>query len=144
MSKHFDQIAPAAEELLGERVLAAAFAKPRGSTTVAAGGLAGSLIGGHYVRGQHEGASAAGLVLANPMAVAITPTRLATIDVSVSLGGQIKSVNHLLSAVALDDIDGIDVKRFGLAGVMTIELGGSSFKLEGKVPDLRALADAIG
>ena len=49
----------------------------------------------------------------------------------------------MLSVVPLAQIDSIEVKRFGLAGVMEITSGDASFKLEGKVNDMREFADAF-
>ena len=40
-------------------------------------------------------------------------------------------------------IDAVEVKRFGMAGVMELTSGGTSFKLEGKVDDLRDFASAF-
>lgn len=45
--------------------------------------------------------------------------------------------------VPLGLVDSVEVKRMGLAGVMEINSGGSSFKLEGKVPDMKEFADAF-
>jgi hypothetical protein len=75
--------------------------------------------------------------------VAVTPTSLLTMAVKVSFGGQIKEVTEVLSTVPLADVDSIEVKRMGMAGVMEITAGGNSFKLEGKVNDMRELAEAF-
>jgi len=45
--------------------------------------------------------------------------------------------------VPLVDVDSLEVKRFGLTGVMEISAGGSSFKLEGKPGDMKELADVF-
>jgi hypothetical protein len=60
--------------------------------------------------------------------------------VKVSLMGEIKDVTGVLSTVPLSQVDSLEVKRMGAAGVMEISAGGSSFKLEGKVNDMRELA----
>jgi hypothetical protein len=73
----------------------------------------------------------------------VTPTNLLTMAVKVSFGGQIKEVTEVLSVVPLTDVDSVEVKRMGMAGVMEISAGGSSFKLEGKVNDMRDLAAAF-
>lgn len=144
MSKHQDQIIAAAQGKIEEALLGAAFAKPRGATTAtAAGGLIATEIGHHRAGKQHEGAGAVGLTLGNPGAVAVTPTSLVTMQVGVSMGGQIKEIKEVLSTVPLADVDSIEVKRMGLAGVMEITAGGASFKLEGKVNDMRELAAAF-
>lgn len=49
----------------------------------------------------------------------------------------------MLSVVPLSEVDSVEVSRMGTAGVMQIDVGDSSFKLEGKVPDMRALAEAF-
>lgn len=43
----------------------------------------------------------------------------------------------------LERIDDIEVKRMGMAGVMEITTGGTTFKLEGKVDEVRGVADAF-
>jgi len=144
VSKHQDQIVAAAKGKVDEELLGAAFAKPRGATTAAAGGgLIASEIGAHKAGKQGKGADAAGIKLGNPGAVAVTATSLVTMEVGVSMGGQIKEVKEVLSMVPLNQVDSIEVKRMGLAGVMEISAGGSSFKLEGKVGDMREFAAAF-
>ena len=143
MTKHPDQIVAAAAGKIDEPLLAAAFAKPRGApTAVAAGGIAGE-IGAQWSGKHHRGADAAGIEVGNPGAVAVTETSLITMSVGVSFTGKIKDVKEVLSVVPLAQIDSIEVKRFGMAGVMEIESGGSSFKLEGKVDDMRGVAAAF-
>lgn len=144
MSKHQDQIVAAARGKVPEPLLGATFAKPRGATTAAAGGGGmASAIGRKWAGGQEAGAAAAGIRLGNPGAVAVTPTSLVTMQVAVSMGGQIKDITEVLSVVPLAAVDSVEVKRMGLAGVMEINAGGNSFKLEGKVPDMREFADAF-
>ena len=127
-----------------EELLGAAFAKPRGATTaIAGGGLIASEIGARWAGKQHKGADAAQITLGNPGAVAVTPTSLLTLSVAVSMGGQIKDVKEILSRVPLADVDSVEVTRFGLTGVMEITSGAGSFKLEGKVNDMREFAAAF-
>jgi hypothetical protein len=97
-------------------------------------------IGARKAGKQHTGAEAAGIELGNPGAVAVTPTSLLTMAVKVTFGGQIKEVTEVLSTVPLSNVDSVEVKRMGMAGVMEIIAGGSSFKLEGKVNDMREVA----
>ena len=144
MSKHREQIIGAVKGKVEEEILGAAFAKPRGATTaVAGGGLIASEIGRQWAGKQHKGAGTAQVELGNPGAVAVTPTSLVTMRVAVSMGGQIKDVKEILSVVPLADVDSVEVKRVGLAGVMVIAAGGGSFKLEGKVNDMREFAAAF-
>ena len=144
MSKHQDQIIAAAAGKVDGEILGAAFAKPRGAGTMSAGGgvIAGE-IGAQWQGKHRKGAGAAGIALGNPGAVAVTATDLITMEVGVSMGGSIKEIKELLSVVPLADVDSVIVKRFGLAGVMEITAGDAQFKLEGKVPDMRAFADAF-
>ena len=74
----------------------------------------------------------------------LTPTVIVTRLVGVTLGGQIKEVKEILSVVPLAQVDSVQVKRMGLGGVLVISAGGHSFKLEGKVGDMREFADAFG
>jgi hypothetical protein len=144
MSKHQEQIISAAKGKIDEEILGAAWAKPRGSTTAAAGGgMIASEIGARWAGKQRKGAEAASISVGNPGAVAVTPTSLVTMKVKVSAMGAIKEVSEVLSVVPLGDIDSLEVKRFGLTGVMEISAGGSSFKLEGKPGDMKELADVF-
>lgn len=144
MSKHQEQIIAAAKDKLAEEILAAAWAKPRGSTTAAAGGgLIAGEIGARWAGKQSKRAEAAGIAVGNPGAVAVTATSLVTMKVKVSALGAIKEVTEVLSIVPLAAVDSLDVKRVGLAGVMEINADGSSFKLEGKPGDMKELADVF-
>ena len=144
MSKHQEQIIAAADGKLDEQILGAAFAKPRGAQTAAVGGgvIAGE-IGARWAGKQRAGADAAGISLGNPGAVAVTPTSLVTMKVKVSAMGSIKEITEVLSVVPLAEVDSVEAKRMGMAGVMEITAGGSSFKLEGKPGDLKELADVF-
>ena len=144
MTKQPDQIVAAAAGKIDEPLLAAAFAKPRGATTaVAGGGVIAGEIGAQWSGKHRRGADAAGIEVGNPGAIAVTETSLVTMSVGVSFTGKIKEVEEVLSVVPLAQIDSLEVKRFGMAGVMEIESGGSSFKLEGKVDDMREVAAAF-
>src|SRR5215208_6838488 len=123
MSNQPEQIVAAAAGKVDEQLLAAAFAKPRGATTAAATGGIAREIGAQWSGKHHKGAAAAGIDVGNPGAIAITPTNLVTMSVGVSLTGKIKEVKDVLSVVPLASIDSLEVKRFGMAGVMEIEAG---------------------
>jgi hypothetical protein len=144
VSKHQEQIIAAAKGKIDEEILGAAWAKPRGATTAAAGGgvITGE-IGARWAGKQRKGAEAANISIGNPRAVAITATSLVTMKVKVSAMGAIKEVTEVLSVVPLVDVDSLAVKRFGLTGVMEISAGGSSFKLEGKPGDMKELVDVF-
>ena len=144
MSNHQEQIIAAAAGIIPEPILGAAFAKPRGATTTAVGGgaIVGA-IGGKKISDQNKGAQAAGIVLGNPGAVAFTAQNLVTMQVKVSFMGQIKEVTEVLSTVPLAEVDSLEVKRMGAAGVMEISSHGSAFKLEGKAGDMKEFATAF-
>jgi hypothetical protein len=144
MSKHPEQIREAAKGHITEEILAATWAKPRGATTASVGaGLLVNEIGSRWSGKQRKGAAEVGIKLGNPGALIVTPTSLVTMQVKVSAMGAIKEVKEVLSTVPLTEVDSIEVKRMGLTGVMEIAAGESSFKLEGKVDDMRELADAF-
>ena len=144
MSKHQEQIIEAASGKLDEEILGAAWGKPRGSQTAAAGaGVIVGEIGARWAGKQRKGAEVAGIELGNPGAVAITPTSLVTMKVKVSAMGAIKEVTEVLSVVPLAEVESLQVKRFGLTGVMEIKAGGGSFKLEGKPGDMKELAEVF-
>jgi len=145
VSKHQEQIVAAAKGKIAEEILAAAWGKPRGATTAAAGGgvIVGE-IGARWTGKQKKGAEAAGIEIANPGAVAITPTSLVTMKVKVSaMMGAIKEVEEVLSTVPLADVDSLKLKRLGVTGVLEITARGGSFKLEGKPGDMKALVEAF-
>jgi hypothetical protein len=123
-------------------VLAATTAAPRGRQTAMAGGAAG-MIGAKWAGKNRNAASAAGLETASNMAVAITESRLLTLETKVSAMGAVTEIKQLLSAVPLSEVDTLEAKRFGLGGVMTIAARGAEVKLEGKVGDMKAVADAF-
>ncbi len=144
MSKHQEQIIAAAKGKLDEEILGAAWAKPRGAGTAAAGGgvIVGE-IGARWAGKQRDGAQAAGIALGNPGAIAVTATSLVTMKVKVSAMGAIKEVTEVLSTVPLGAVDSLEVKRMGMTGVMEINVGGSSFKLEGKPADMKDLVEVF-
>lgn len=144
MGKQGDQIIAAAQGMVDGAILGAAFAKPRGATTAGVGGglisteIGAQKAGGHARRGEE-----AGVELGNPGGLVVTASDFITMEVGVSFTGQIKTVKEIKSVVPLEAIDGVEVKRMGMAGVMEINAGGTSFKVEGKVDDLRDFAAAF-
>jgi hypothetical protein len=143
VSKHQEQIIAAADGKLDEEILGAAWGKPRGANTAAAGGLIAGEIGARWAGKNRKGAEAAGITLANPGAVVVTPASLITLKVKVSAMGAIKEITEILSTVPLADVDSLEVKRMGLTGVLEISVGGNAFKLEGKPGDMKELVDAF-
>jgi hypothetical protein len=57
--------------------------------------------------------------------------------------GAIKEVTEVLSVVPLGEVDSLEVKRFGMTGVMEVSAGGGSFKMEGKPGDMKELAEVF-
>jgi hypothetical protein len=127
----------------GEEPLAAMTAAPRGRNTAMAAGAVGGLIGSKMVSGQHSRAEEVGLRLASGMAVVLTPRRLLMLKVGFTLGGAVKRVDELLSAVPIAEVDSIDAKRMGLGGnlILTVR-GGDPVKLECQVGRARKFVDA--
>jgi hypothetical protein len=131
VSKHQEQIIGAAKGKVEEEILGAAWAKPRGAMTAAAGGgVIASEVGARWVAKQHKGAAAAEIAIGNPGAVAITATSLVTMKVKVSAMGAIKEVAEVLRVVPLAAVDSLSVKlrfdRLGLAGVQGDQAIGSA------------------
>jgi hypothetical protein len=120
-----------------EDVIAAIVARPRGWTQAMAGSLH---LGARQQGDARQGADAAGVELASPMAVAITQRRLLTLELGATIGmGAGGAVKRLMSAVPLADVDSIEVKRLALGKIVKITVRGSEFKLE-----VNAAADAKG
>jgi hypothetical protein len=143
VSKHQEQIIAAAAGKVDEPILGAAWGKPRGATTAAAGGLIAGEIGARWAGKNRSGADAVGITIGSPGAIAVTATSLVTMKVKVSAMGAIKEVTEVLSVVPLGDIDSFEVKRFGMTGVLEIGAGGGSFKVEGKPGDMKELAEVF-
>lgn len=146
MADQLEQIRQYAQVFLddGEELVAAMTASPRGKNTAMAAGGVGSMIGSKMVQGQVKNASAVGLRVESQMALVITQRRLLTVKVGYTLGGTINDVKQVLSAIALDDVESIEAKRFGLGGVLTITpRGGQPIKLECQVGRARQFAEAF-
>ena len=146
MADQLEQIRQYAKAFLddGEELVAAMTASPRGKNTAMAAGGVGSMIGSKMVQGQVKNASAAGLRVESQMALVITRRRLLTVKVGYTLGGAINGVKHVLSAIALDEVESIEAKRSGLGGVLIITpRGGQPIKLECQVGRARQFAEAF-
>lgn len=124
-----DQAGPYLE--VGERVLAAFIAQPRGATMANVGGLAPGGVGGRKMKQQRRAAEQGGLQLTNPMALALTDSRLLVLKVgqliALGKGGDVKA---LASDVPLSDVDSIEIKRLLLGKVVIVTIRGASIKLE--------------
>jgi hypothetical protein len=126
----------------GEVVLAAVVASPRGSTTAQMGGAAGMI--GIGKAGKHgEGAAASGLAVERNSGLVLTPTRLVTLRLGISLMGSVKEVKELISTIPLSEITSFEVSRMGAAGVIKIAANGSEFKLEAKAGPAKQFATAF-
>jgi hypothetical protein len=141
MSKHEDAIKERAKELLepGEEISSALIVSPRGSNTAIAGGLAAGEIGARWSNKHRGAAEDAGLVVKKGCALALTDRRVLTLDVGISVMGAVKEVKSLLSELPIDAVDAMRSKW----NVLTIDAGGSEFKLECKPPAAKAMVRAF-
>lgn len=112
----------------GEEILAAFVARPRGWTQTVAGVRS---VGRAQQAAATGGAQSAAFELASPMALAITPRRLLSFKLGATAGmGHTGSVQELVGAAPLAEVDSIKVKRLLLGRVMTLSVRGQEFKLE--------------
>lgn len=130
----------------GERVLVGLVAQARGATTARVGGnLVANEIGARRAGKQTAAAQDAGLVVQSPMGLALTNRRLMTLRIStpwgLGLGG---SVKELLSAVPIEAVEAVEVKRLAVGRRITLVVRGTEFTLEtGAGGDADALRDAL-
>ena len=114
----------------GEQVLAAVIARPRGATTAGVGGLGAGAIGSKVAR-QNRAADGAGLQLANPMALALTGSRLVVLAISAPVAlGKGGDVQDLVSSAPLAEVESIEVKRLLVGKTVTVTVRGASIRLE--------------
>jgi hypothetical protein len=133
-----DKLVEGARPLLdNEEIVGALIASPKGLQTAMAGGIAGE-IGGAKVRKVRRSAEDAGLVVKAFNALVVTPTRLATVG-----RDRRGRVTELLSAVPLTAVEGMEIKRFGLGGRLTIAVSDVEVKLECRVGDGRTFVEAF-
>jgi hypothetical protein len=97
------------------------------------------------IKQQAEAGETGGLQLANPMALALTESRLIVLEISTPIAlGKGGDVKRLVSAVPLTDVDAIEVKRLLVGKVVHVSVRGVSIKLEaGAGADARGLAEAF-
>ncbi len=142
-----DKIKTQAQQHLepGERVLAAFIAQPRGATMARAGGGVPGAIGGRSIKKEKHAAEQGGLRLANPMALALTESRLLVLEVSQPIAmGRGGDVKELVSAVPLTDVDSIEIKRLLVGKVVHVSVQGVPVKLEaGPGANAKGLVDAF-
>lgn len=145
-----DGAAPFLQE--GEEVIAAVVARPRGWTQAnasAGGGVPAAMIGGAIGRKKQQknidAAGDVGFELASPMALAVTQGRLLSLKISspigLGIGGQVK---ELVSAIPVDDVDSVEVKRLAAGKTITITIQGVPFVLEvGAGANAKGVAEAF-
>jgi hypothetical protein len=126
-----------------EHVIAAFIAQPRGATTARIGGLGPSSIGETKISRQNRAAEQAGLQVANPMALALTDSRLLVFSISKPIAmGKGGDVKDLVSSVALNDVDSIEIKRLLVGKIVVVTVRGVAIKLEaGGGANANGLAD---
>lgn len=142
------KIADGAEAYLepGERLLVALVAQARGATTARVGGnLIANELGARKAGRNADAAGEAGLVVRSPMGLVLTDRRLLTLAIStpwgLGLGGTVK---ELLSAVPVEDVESIEVKRLAAGRRITLTVRGTEFKLEaGAGADADGLAESL-
>jgi hypothetical protein len=127
MSKTSEQIKDLAQPLLddGEEIVAALVASPRGSQTATQVGVVGA-IGRNWSRKHVGAAESTGLEVHRNMVVALTPSRLVTMRVTISMMGAIKEIQEISSSVPLGAIGAVESKW----NVLTITVHGTAIKLE--------------
>ncbi len=127
----------------GEHVTAAFIAQPRGATTANMGGLGPASIGRRKIGQQKRGAEQAGLEMANPMALALTETRLLVLRISRPIAlGKGGDVKELVSAAPLSEVDSIEIKRLLAGKTVIVTVRGTAIKLEaGSGANATGLAD---
>ena len=112
----------------GERVLATCIAQAKGFSRMMVSGLD---LGKREVGRSSAAAEAGEVKVANPMALALTDRRLLTLRISSPIGFGIGgSVKELLSAIPLDQVDSIAVKKIALRQNITITIRGVEIPLE--------------
>ena len=150
-SKQEKKVAAGMEPFLeeGEEVRAVLIARPRGWTQSTAGGAqtlgVGEALGARKQQQARSGAEEAGIELASPGGLVLTNKRLLTVQTGEALGlGMGGSVQEVLSAVPISDVDSIKVKRLLLGYVVTLTVRGSEFKLEANAAaGAKLLAEAL-
>src|SRR3954447_10787696 len=115
-----------------ERVLAVFQAQARGAGVAKSGaGAAVGAIGSKWAGDSHKGATDAGLQLASPMALALTPKRVVVFTGKTGgMSGRINEITELVSSAPLSAIDSIEVKGLLVGKTVKIAMGGGEVKLE--------------
>jgi hypothetical protein len=131
MSRHEQKIEDAAARVLedDEQPLAVCDRVP---PAAAPSRRCGSLQLGSAQRGRaHAAADPVDLRLEAPMGVAITQRRLITLKLGTPIGLGIRGkLKQLMSAVPLEDVDSIVVKRMALGYMITLTIRGVEIRLE--------------
>jgi hypothetical protein len=83
------------------------------------------------------------LVVERNSGLVLTPRRILTLQLAISLLGAVKEVKGLLSAVPLAEVSSLEAKRMGAAGVLEVTANGSTFKLESKAGPAKDFAAAF-
>jgi hypothetical protein len=112
----------------GERVLASCIAQAKGYSKMMVSGLD---LGKREVGRSTAAANEGEVKVANPMALVLTDRRLLTVKISAPLGFGIGgSVKEVLTAIPLDQVDAIDVKKIALRQNITLTVRGVEIPLE--------------
>jgi hypothetical protein len=140
-SKFAEGVKPHLEE--GERVLASCIAQAKGYSKMMVSGLD---LGKREVGRSTAAANAGEVRVANPMALVLTDRRLLTVRISAPLGFGIGgSVKEILTAIPLDQVDAIDVKKIALRQNITLRVRGVEIPLETNAKaNAKGLAEEFG
>ena len=129
-SAHEKKFAEGAQPYLeeGEQVLASCIAQAKGFSRMMVSGLD---LGKREVGRASAAAEEGEVKVANPMALVITDRRLLTLAISAPIGFGIGgSVKDLLSAIPLDQVDSITVKKIAMRQNITVTIRGVEIPLE--------------
>jgi hypothetical protein len=128
---------------LGEEILAAVVAQPRGTGVAkSGGGLGPQTIGSAWARKSKGGATDAGLELTTPMALALSQRRLLVFGLETTAFGKPKGVKELVSSAPLEEVESISVKRLLVGKTITVSLRGAEVRLEvGAGQDAKGLVE---
>jgi hypothetical protein len=115
-----------------EQVLAVFQAQARGAGVAkSGGGAAVQAIGGAWAGKSREGAASAGLQLASPMALALTPRRVCVFTGKIGgMSGRINEITELVDSAPLSEIESIQVKGLLVGKTVRIAMNGGEVKLE--------------
>jgi hypothetical protein len=121
----------------GETVLATMSAALKGRTQQVAGS---GLLGGTQQRKSREAAAAAEIELPKSGTVGVVVTNRRLLLLTLAVGAKVQGMT---TAVPVEDVESITVKRLGLGGTTSITIRDAVIRFEGRVGPGRELADGL-